>query len=299
VDRIIAGGEARCIHNPIIGREQTWGSLDRAAAARRVVVAGGGPAGLEAARVAAERGHDVVLFERSPELGGSALIVARKPGREELGGIPRWLAGQVRKLGVDVRLETEATLETIMAERPEVVVLATGARDTAPALTSDSAGLPVVSARSVLSGAVQPGNSVLVLDHFGYDTGCAVAELVADRGGRAEVVSRHFHPAVDFGLTNTISLYRRLFAKGVELTAHHDLGGVHDGQVKIFNVYSRAERVVADLDMLVIATAPAPEGALLEPLRQAGLPVHAVGDCVAPRDIERAIFEGHRAARQI
>jgi 2,4-dienoyl-CoA reductase-like NADH-dependent reductase (Old Yellow Enzyme family) len=299
VDRIIAGGQARCIYNPIIGREAAWGQMDRAAVVRKVVVVGGGPAGLEAARVAAERGHRVVLFERTRELGGAALLMARKPGREELGGIPRWLAGQVKKLGVDVRLATEASPEAVVAERPDVVILATGARDTAPTPSAAEAGLPVVSARAVLGGEAPPGRNVLIVDHFGYDTGCAVAELAADRGGQAEVISRHFHPAVDFGLTNTISLYRRLFAKGVMLTAHSDLAWAREGRIAIRNVYGGAERVRAGLDQLVMVTAPTPNTELLEPLREAGLTVEAVGDCVAPRDVERATFEAHRVARTI
>src|SRR5581483_8574186 len=113
-------------------------------------VVGGGPAGLEAARVAAERGHRVVLFEREAELGGMALVTARQPGREEMLGVPRWLAGQVARLGVDVRLRTEATAERVLAERPDAVIVATGARPTEP--DAGDGSLPVVSAWSVLSG---------------------------------------------------------------------------------------------------------------------------------------------------
>jgi len=297
IDRILEGEPLRCIYNPIIGREREWGQLGRAAAARAVVVVGGGPAGLEAARVAAERGHRVVLFEREAELGGMALVTARQPGREEMLGVPRWLAGQVARLGVDVRLRTEATAERVLAERPDAVIVATGARPTEP--HPGDGTLPVVSAWAVLSGRVEAGRNVLVLDHTGKQVGCAVAELVADRGDRAEVVSRQFHPAIDFGLTNTVALYRRLFRKGVELTAHHDLRAVRDGRAVLFNYYSQRERVVEGLDQVVVVTAPIPDDALLAPLRAAGLEVRAVGDCVAPRDIEYATFEGHRAAREL
>jgi hypothetical protein len=145
---------------------------------------------------------------------------------------------------------------------------------------------------AVLGGQVAPGKNVVVVDHTGQQVGCAVAELVADRGGRAEVVSRQFHPAVDFGLTNTVSLYRRLFRKGVELTAHHDLRDVQGGAVTLFNYYNQRERRLEGVDQVVVVTSPRPNDALLQPLRDAGFDVRAVGDCVAPRDIEYATYEG-------
>jgi 2,4-dienoyl-CoA reductase-like NADH-dependent reductase (Old Yellow Enzyme family)/NAD(P)-dependent dehydrogenase (short-subunit alcohol dehydrogenase family) len=299
VDRIIAGGEARCIYNPIVGHERQWGSLPKADVVRKIVVIGGGPAGLEAARVAAERGHQVTLLERTSELGGTARVVARKPGREELIGIPNWLAGQVEKLGVEIHLKTEATVERILAEQPDAVVLATGAHDTPPNEDFGEADIRVATAWSLLDGSVVPGSNVLVVDHSRSDTGCSVAELVADSGGRAEVISRQFHPAIDFGLTNTISLYRRLFRKDVELTAHHDLGSIRDGAVHIVNCYSGKERRMSDLDMVVFVTVPTPSDELLAPLQAAGVEVHAIGDCVAPGDIENATFEGHRVAREL
>ena len=218
---------------------------------------------------------------------------------EELAGIPNWLSGQVEKLGVEIHLETVATLERILAEQPDAVVLATGARDTLPDHQLADANVTVATAWSVLPGSVAPGRHVLVVDHSRSDTGCSVAELVADSGGTAEVISRQFHPAIDFGLTNTISLYRRLFRKDVELTAHHELGQVHDGAVHVVNCYSGKERRIDDLDMVVFVTVPTPNDELLAPLRAAGLEVHAIGDCVAPGDIENATFEGHQAARQL
>jgi 2,4-dienoyl-CoA reductase-like NADH-dependent reductase (Old Yellow Enzyme family)/thioredoxin reductase len=299
IDRIIDGRPMRCIYNPVVGREREWAEVDRAPSARAVLIIGGGPAGLEAARVAALRGHRVRLLERGPELGGSALVTARQPGREEMIGIPRWLARQVHQLGVEVRLNTEATREAVLEERPDVVIVATGATPAEPVAEAARAGLPVVSAWSVLSGAVKPGHNVLVVDHTGKQVGCAVAEMVADRGGRAEVISRQFHPAIDFGLTNTVALYRRLFRKGVELTAHTDLREIEGDRVVVFNYYNDRERVVRDLDMVVIVTPSTPNDSLIDPLRAAGREVHAIGDCVAPRDIEDAVYEGHRAGRLI
>lgn len=178
-------------------------------------------------------------------------------------------------------------------------MLATGARDTSPHEDLSEAGVSVATAWSILDGSVAPGRNVLVVDHSRSDTGCSVAELVADSGGEAEVISRQFHPAIDFGLTNTISLYRRLFRKNVELTAHHDLGPIRDGAVHLVNCFSGKERRLIGLDLVVFVTVPTPNDELLAPLQAAGVEVHAIGDCVAPGDIENATFEGHRVARTL
>jgi 2,4-dienoyl-CoA reductase-like NADH-dependent reductase (Old Yellow Enzyme family)/thioredoxin reductase len=299
IDRIINGEPMRCIYNPTIGREQEWGTLDQAAVPRRVVVIGGGPAGLEAARVAAQRGHRVVLFEAQAELGGAVRLTARQPGREEMLRIATWLGDQAQAAGVGIRLNTSATVDRVRAEQPDVVILATGARSHEPEVVESAASLPVVSASAVLGGQVEVGKNIVVIDHTGQQIGCAVAELAADGGGRAEVVSRQFHPAVDFGLTNTVSLYRRLFRKGVELTTHHDLRDIRGGVATLFNYYNGRERRVDGLDQVVVVTSPVPNDALLQPLRDAGFDVHAIGDCVAPRDIEYATYEGHRVARLV
>jgi 2,4-dienoyl-CoA reductase-like NADH-dependent reductase (Old Yellow Enzyme family) len=296
VDRTLAGGQMRCMHNPIIGREREWGRVSPAAKPRRIVVVGGGPAGMEAARAAAERGHRIVLFERAAELGGASLVAARAPGRGELIAVSRWLKGQLERLQVEVRLNTAATPEKVRAERPDAVIVATGAEPGQPPTSDREAGLTVVSAYAVLSGVTRPGRNVLIIDHTGKHLGCAVAELVADQGGRAEVASRLFHPAIDFGLTNTVSLYRRLHRKGVVLTPHHELHSIDGAAATLVNCYSGSRRMLEGLDTVVFVTPSVPNDGLVSELKEIGLPVHAIGDCVAPRDIEIATVEGHSVA---
>ena len=151
----------------------------------------------------------------------------------------------------------------------------------------------------MVRSGVSPGQRVVIIDHLGQDLGCAVAELVADSGGSAFVVSRHFHPAIDFGLTNTVSLYRRLFAKDVELVPHHDLESIDGRTVSLVNIYGKKTRAIEGVDAVVFAVQPRANDGLLAPLRAKGLNVVAIGDCVAPRDIENATVDGQRAARAI
>ncbi|GAI28533.1 unnamed protein product [marine sediment metagenome] len=139
------------MQNAVIGREKEWAELRPASVKKRVMVIGGGPAGLEVSRVAALRGHEVALYERSGELGGQVLIAAKVPTRQEIAGITRWLALQVQKLGVDIHLNTEVTPQIVERENPDAVVVATGSVPSSlsvPGATSQN----LVDERSVLLG---------------------------------------------------------------------------------------------------------------------------------------------------
>jgi len=298
IDRIYQGKPVTCIQNPGTGREMELAEPVPAAMPRRVVVVGAGPAGLEAARVAALRGHRVVLLEREAAVGGQVLIAARAPARAEYAGILRFLAHQVDKLAVDCRLRVEASVDTVLAESPDVVIIATGSSPHIPDLRGLD-GKHVVTDRDVLLDRVEVGERVVVVDDVHTQQGLSTAEHLLDRGRRVEVISRLFYAGQDVGITSIAPLYSRLFAKGVTLTPHTDLVAVEGSAVVVANVYTRAERRIEGVDTVVLSMGSRSVDALYRALKGQVAAVHAIGDCVAPRGIHQAILEGTRVARLV
>ncbi|MBS7545247.1 NADH:flavin oxidoreductase [Ancylobacter oerskovii] len=235
IDRIYVGGDALCIQNAATGREATMPHvIAKADKARKVVVVGAGPGGLEAARVAAERGHSVVLFEKDDKPGGQINIAARATWREALSGIPRWLAAQVQKKGVDIRLGTEATDALILAEQPDVVILATGGL----AHTGFVKGAErAVTTWDVLAGRVEPSGSVLLYDEIGGHNAASTAEVLARKGCLVEMATHDLQIGQEVGTTNKPIHLRELYKAGVILSPNMEL----------IEIYPEGNRLVAAL----------------------------------------------------
>ncbi|MFQ5872403.1 MAG: FAD-dependent oxidoreductase [Dehalococcoidia bacterium] len=287
-----------CIHNPAIGREEELAEVSPAATKKKVVVVGGGPTGLEAARVAAERGHSVVLFEKKPVLGGQITPYSKAPGREDFGAITLWLEGQARKLGVDIRLGVEATESTVLAEEPDAVIVATGSEPIMPDVPGAETG-PVVYVEDVLTKKVDWGAKVLVLDQDGHHQGPAVAELLADQGRQVEIVSDLFSIGEDMDIHVKPLVYERLFSKGVTLSPNTAVKEVREERVVLENVYSHEERVVDGVTTIVYAGRRKAEDTLYKKLKEKVSRLFLVGDATAPRKIHDAILAGTKAGREI
>jgi dimethylglycine catabolism A len=298
IDRIYQGKPVTCVQNPAAGRESELGQIRRAETPRRVVVVGAGVAGLEAARIAALRGHRVTLIEREREVGGQVLLASRTPERAEYGGIARFLARQVEKLGVDRRLGVEASAELVLTLEPEAVIVATGSHAYRPALPGLD-GKHVVTDRDVLLGRAEVGEQVVLVDDVHTQQGLSTADFLLQRGRRVEVISRIFYPGEDVGATSIVPLYRRLFTAGAVLTPHTDLVAVEGSTVIVANVYSGAMRRIEGVDTVVLSMGSRSTDALYRALKGRVAALHAVGDCVAPRGIHNAILEGARAAHRL
>jgi NADPH-dependent 2,4-dienoyl-CoA reductase/sulfur reductase-like enzyme len=297
IDRIYTGRGVTCVQNAVVGREREWSELKPAERPLKVAVVGGGPAGLECARIARLRGHSVVLFEKNRELGGQTLIAKRAPARQDFDGACRYTARQCEKLGVDIRVGMEADAESVLRESPDVVVLATGAR----ALRPDVPGIDAhgTSAWDVLSGRIPSGTRILVIDEeYGYQ-GTSVAEFLLDRGKEVAMVTSERTIGSFLGATSAPPVFERLFTKGVMLHCHLSVVGLEPGRALVRNVWSGREEPLSGFDAFVYAYGGEAVSDLEKSLAGRVPRLELVGDCYAPRTLQHAILEGHKVARAL
>ena len=326
LDRIYLGGEALCIQNPATGREQTMPhTIRRSAESKRVVVVGAGVAGMEAARVCAEAGHRVVLFEQGERTGGQVNIAAKADWREGLSGIVRWLDQQVRKLGVDLRVGVAADAAAVKAENPDYVVIATGGT---PNLHEVKRGGDLaISTWDLLEGKVPLEKSILLFDDQGGDAGPSTATYAAKRGSLVELVTPDRQMGVELGATTYATHLEKLYESDVVITPDTRLIEIlREGDKLIAvlrNEYTDAEeeRVV---DQVVIEHGTLPREALYFDLKsdsrnlgeldlyslaanefrpvvnnpQGGYLLYRVGDAVASRNIHAAIYDSLRLCKE-
>lgn len=293
-----------CTMNAEMGREQEM-ALEKTNTPRHVLIVGGGPAGLEAARVAALRGHRVTLFEKGDTLGGQPLIASLAPGREDLDEVRRYYTYQMGLQEVDVRLNTEATAETIEQEAPDAVIIATGSRPLMSELSA--ADVPVVDARAVLSGEAEtrPGQRIVLEAGDHHIQGLSAADFLAEKGCEVHVLTEALYAGAQIESGTLELLYERLLTKGVSITPLTKIKLIDGRTVVTENTMSKKEDSIQGVDMIVAAYGGEASDALYHEVKSDkdstdDTPaLYLIGDAVAPRRLMDAILDGARVGRII
>lgn len=324
LDRIYEGGGTLCIHNAATGREATMPHVIEKSSGpkKKVVIVGGGPAGLEAARVCAERGHEAVLFEATGDLGGQIVLAARASWRKDLIGIIDWYALQMERLGVDIRWNTFADEDTVKAENPDVVIIATGGL---PDTDYVPGGENCMSTWDVLSGEDISG-SVLVYDDNGQHQGPSCADYLSEKNGiDVEFVTTDRSPAMEMGTVNFPIYLEHFYKNGVTMTPNHRLKSVAKEGNQLRAVFTNEfggpeiERIA---DHIVVEHGTLPFDEVFQEMRQAssnngiidydaltsnvaqpdtenGFQLYCVGDAVSSRNIHAAIYDSLRLCKDL
>ena len=318
IDRVYAGKDAVCLHNVATGRE-TWLAHDvhPAPVSLKAVVAGGGPAGMEAARVLALRGHRVVLMEASGHLGGQIRLAERAGWRRDIGGIADWLAAEIGHLGVEVRFDTWAEVDTVLAELPDIVIDATGGVPKAPPIPGADL---ILSPWDALSALPEAGRSVLIHDEVGGHQAVSLAEELCRRGCAVEICTPDRLVGRELGGSSYPIYLGNLARAGVRMTTAstlasvvrqgnrlmarliHEFGGPDQmREVDVVIAECGTEPVPALFDALKpisvnrgVTDLSATLAAAPQPQQGAGLRLYRVGDAVAGRDIHAALLDSRR-----
>jgi 2,4-dienoyl-CoA reductase-like NADH-dependent reductase (Old Yellow Enzyme family)/thioredoxin reductase len=323
IDQIYVAGATFCLHNPATGREARFSHEITGTAPRRrkVAIVGAGPAGLEAARVSALRGHEVVVFEAADRPGGQVLTAAQAPGRGDIIGITDWLAAEVAHAGIEIRFNHFAEVDDILAEEPDVVIIASGGIPGCPASVTGSD--LAASGWDLLNGHLPPAGDVLIYDENGREQAPSLAAFLAAQGSKVEVVTPDRTFAAEIGTTNYPGVLAQIYRSGTKVTTDHKLTGLRRAgnriEVTLFNEYSEQSHTrQVDQAVLEYGTRPADDLFFdLKPMARnggqidldalvAGRPqelatnpdgafqLFRVGDAVASRNIHAAIHDSRR-----
>lgn len=298
IGRFHRGLPISCIQHPQSGRELRFGQLPPAGQRKRVLVVGGGPAGMKAAVIAAQRGHQVALHEAGSQLGGQALLAQQLPGRAEFGGLVTNLQRELQQAGVEVHKNSRLDAAQVLALQPDAVIVATGATPRLPPLESDGS-VTLFDPWQVLRAPQQVGRSVVVVDWRSDWIGPGIALLLAQQGCQVRLAVNSTHVGEQLPLYVRDELVARLHKAGIEVLNYMRPYGADSGSVYLQHTASEEAVIIDAVDSLVLCSGHTADDALFTQLAASGIVLHAIGDCLAPRTAEEAIYEGLCVAWQL
>lgn len=292
-----------CTINVQAGREKEF-VIHPAENKKKVLVIGGGGAGLETARIAAVRGHQVSLYEKEDTLARALKTAARAPGREGWEDVIRYYAQQMNRLKVDVHLNAfitpQVVEEMIQKEGYGVVVVATGSEPFIPEISGmNDTELTVVEARKVLNGTASTGEQVLLVAHENHSVALTTADFLAERDKTVEVITESLYAGPQLDVSTSETIHTRLLMKGVTITPLTGLKEIRGKNPIVYNVLTGAERQVENVDTIVIAAESRPNDLLFRALKGKVEALYMVGQCVSPRRLLDSIFDGARVGNSL
>jgi 2,4-dienoyl-CoA reductase-like NADH-dependent reductase (Old Yellow Enzyme family) len=300
---ISEGGPIACATNPVAGHEWRMKPLAKASvkARKAILVIGAGPAGLEAARVAALRGHDVTLLEASDRPGGRMKDAHLLPHQADLANLLGFLIPEAERAGVQIVTGHTATTADILARKPDAVIIATGAEAVAPALPGDGS-VPVLTGDGAIDLSGIRDGALLVMDEDGYFWSAAVTEGLLATGRPVTVVSRFFETWRELPMVSRIATLRAADQKGAVLKPNTEITSVSNSAVTLRHYTSGRTEVVPGIAAIVWIGAARPSGTLAQDLLAAGYDksrLHVIGDAFSPRRLVHALGEAHAAGRAV
>jgi 2,4-dienoyl-CoA reductase-like NADH-dependent reductase (Old Yellow Enzyme family) len=299
IGHMLNGQPISCIQSPETGRELTFGKLKRPAKKRKILIIGGGPAGMKAATVAASRGHRVKLIEASSMLGGQINLAERLPGRSEFGGITTNLANKLQRQNVEITLNTEVSADFVMQEAPEVVILATGGKSFEP-LIDGRENAHVVTAWQILEGKANVGSRVAIADWRCDWVGLGLAELLARQGCHVRLACNGMVPGQTVNQYVRDNWLGKLHKLNVQTFTHLRLHGIDSEDAYFQHTLSGEPVILNDVDTLVTAFGAGSVNTLEKELKNNfNSNLHVIGDALSPRTVEEAILDGLKASTLI
>ena len=286
-----------CVVNPDIGHEHEM-ILQPAERKKKVMVIGGGPAGLEAARVAAERGHEVTVHERSDHIGGQIVTAGKASMRIDFAEPVRYYTAQLQRLNVDVRLNDEVTEASVEAAAPDALVIATGSTPLALEGVPGAESADITEVRAVLDETVEVGQRVVMLAEENHQESLATAEFLLDRGHGVTLVTRRHIAGEEIEHNTIVMLMQRVVEKGLEQVPLHWVRRIDGRKLTLYSLLTDEEQEIEG-DTVVLALGGKADNALYERLKGLVPEIHLVGDALAPRRLLYATRDGNQAGKAL